>query len=146
VIREAMRGKALVALGRVMLAKRERVIALEPHSNGFIGTTLRYADEAREASDYFAGIPELTPAPELLRLATQIVESKLQRFDPSGFRDHYEEALLAHLKASEAGIAPQPKQNWTMPRRAINLIDALRRSLAEDKPAARRPAPARKRA
>ena len=42
VIREAMRSKALVALGRIVLAKRERVIALEPHEKGLIGTTLRY--------------------------------------------------------------------------------------------------------
>src|SRR5580658_859046 len=49
VIREAMRSKALVALGRVVLAKRERVIALEPYDNGFIGTTLRYAYEVRSA-------------------------------------------------------------------------------------------------
>ena len=39
VIREAMRGKGIVALGRVVLAKRERVIALEPHEKGLIGTT-----------------------------------------------------------------------------------------------------------
>jgi DNA end-binding protein Ku len=121
VIREAMRSKALVALGRVVLAKRERVIALEPHDKGFMGTTLRYAYEVRNAKNYFAGIPELTPAPELLRLAAQIVESKLQSFNPSGFRDRYEEALMAHLKSRQAGMAPEPKQSWAVPRRAINL-------------------------
>src|ERR1700686_2241604 len=41
VIREAMRGKALVALGRIVPAQGERVIALEPHEKGLIGTTLR---------------------------------------------------------------------------------------------------------
>jgi DNA end-binding protein Ku len=147
VIREAMRSKALVALGRVVLAKRERVIALEACDKGFLGTTLRYAYEVRDAKDYFAGIPELTPAPELLRLAAQIVESKVQRFEPSNFQDSYEEALMAHLKARQAGMAPQPKQGWAVPRRAINLVDALRRSLAEETPvASRRPVPARKRA
>ena len=42
VIREAMRGKRMVALGRLVLAKRERVIALEPYDKGLLGTTLRY--------------------------------------------------------------------------------------------------------
>jgi DNA end-binding protein Ku len=74
-----------------VLAKRERVIALEPYDKGFLGTTLHYAYEGRNARDYFSGIPELTPALELLRLAAQIVASKVQRFDPSGFRDRYEE-------------------------------------------------------
>jgi DNA end-binding protein Ku len=146
VIRETMRSKAVVALGRIVLAKRERVIVLEPYDKGLIGTTLRYPYEVRHANDYFAGIPDLTPAPELLRLAAQILDGKLAAFDPSGFRDRYEEALTAHLKAKQAGMPP-PKQSWAVPRRPINLMEALRRSLAEDtKAAPRRPAPARKRA
>jgi DNA end-binding protein Ku len=127
-----------------VLAKRERVMALEPYERGLLGTTLHYPYEVRHANDYFADIPELTPAPELLRLAEHILDSKLQTFDTSGFRDRYEEALMAHLKARQAGMPPQPKQNWAAPRRAINLMEALRRSLAEDKKAEapRRPAPA----
>ena len=147
VIREAMRSKALVALGRIVLAKRERVMALEPYERGLSGTTLHYPYEMRHANDYFADIPELTPAPELLRLAEHILDSKLAAFDPSAFRDRYEEALMAHLKTKQAGIPPQPKQSWAAPRRAINLMEALRRSLADNKAEApHRPAPTRKRA
>jgi hypothetical protein len=69
VIREAMRSKALVAFGRVVLAKRERVMALDPYEKGLLGRTLRYPYEVRQAKDYFADIPDLTPAPELLQLA-----------------------------------------------------------------------------
>jgi DNA end-binding protein Ku len=115
VIREAMRSKALVALGRIVLSKRERVMALEPYEKGLVGTTLRYPYEVRDAKSYFADIPELMPAPELLRLASQILDSKLRAFDPSTFRDRYEEALMAHLKAKQAGLPSQPKQScvWT---------------------------------
>jgi DNA end-binding protein Ku len=80
----------------------------------------------------------------VLRLAEHILDSKLAAFDPSTFRDRYEEALMAHLKAKQA--PPQPKQTWAAPRRAINLMEALRRSIAADKPQARQPAVARKRA
>jgi DNA end-binding protein Ku len=148
VIREAMRCKSLVALGRIVLSKRERVIALEPHDKGLIGTTLRYASEVRHAKNYFADIPGLTPAPELLRLAEHILDSKLAAFDPSAFRDRYEEALMAHLKAKQAGMPPQPKHSWAVPRRAINLMEALRRSIAVEKTAepSRGAPPARKRA
>jgi DNA end-binding protein Ku len=146
VIREAMRSKALVALGRVVLSKRERVMALEPYDKGLIGTTLRYPYEVRHATDYFDEIPDLTPEPELLRLAAHILESKAGAFEPATFRDRYEEALLAHLRAKQAGLPPQPGQSCAVPRRAINLIEALRRSLGEDKPAPRRAPPARKRA
>jgi DNA end-binding protein Ku len=148
VIREAMRSKALVALGRIVLSKRERVMALEPYEKGLVGTTLRYPYEVRDAKSYFADIPELMPAPELLRLASQILDSKLRAFDPSAFRDRYEEALMAHLKAKQAGLPPQPKQSWAVPRRAINLMEALRRSIGADQKAeaSRRAPPARKRA
>ena len=98
-IREAMRRKALVALGRIVLSKRERVMPLEPCERGLIGTTLRYPYEVRDAKNYFEDIPDLTPAPELLRLAEHILDSKLGAFDPSTFRDRYEEALMAQLKA-----------------------------------------------
>jgi Ku protein len=114
VIREAMRSKALVALGRIVLAKRERVMALEPYDRGLLGTTLHYPYEVRHANDYFADIPELTPAPELLRLAEYILDSKLQAFDPSAFRDRYGDGHedhqnddVDHCPAELNGIAAQ---------------------------------------
>jgi DNA end-binding protein Ku len=144
VIREAMRRKGMVALGRLVLSKRERVIALEAYAKGLLATTLRYPYEVRKAEDYFCDLPELTIAPEMLTLAEHIVDSKAADFDPLTFRDRYEEALLAHLKAKQAGAVPERKQTFAAPRRVINLIEALRRSVAEDKKlaAARKAAPA----
>jgi DNA end-binding protein Ku len=133
VIREAMAHKTMVALGRLVLAKRERVIALEPYGKGLLGTTLRYPYEVRDAADYFADLPELALTPDILALAEQILESKVADFDPKSFRDGYEEALLAHLKAKQAGIAQEPKPTFVTPRRVINLMEALRRSVDEDK-------------
>jgi DNA end-binding protein Ku len=133
VIREAMRHKSMVALGRLVLTKRERVIALEPYGKGLLGTTLRYPYEVRNASDYFAEVPELAIAPDLLQLAEQIVDSKVAAFDPMAFRDRYEEALLAHLEAKEAGAVREEKTAFAAPRRFINLMEALRRSIAQDK-------------
>jgi DNA end-binding protein Ku len=151
IIREAMRSKRMVALGRLVLSKRERVIALEAYDKGLLGTTLRYPDEVRKAEDYFCDLPELTLAPDMLTLAGHIVDSKAADFDPLTFRDRYEQALLAHLKARQAGAIEERKPTLAAPRRVINLMEALRRSVAEDKkPAAPRrgtpAAPARKRA
>jgi DNA end-binding protein Ku len=67
VIREAMRGKRMVALGRLVLAKRERVIALDAYDKGLLGTTLRYPYEVRKAEDYFCDLPDLTIAPDISR-------------------------------------------------------------------------------
>ena len=151
VIREAMRSKRMVALGRLVLSKRERVITLEAYDKGLLGNTLRYPYEVRKAEEYFCDLPELTIAPEMLTLAEHIVDSKAGDFDPLTLRDRYEEALLAYLRAKQAGAVPERKPTFAAPRRVINLMEALRRSLAEDKkPAAPRrgapAAPARKRA
>src|SRR6266403_2085805 len=132
-IRDALRGKTMVALGRLVLSKRERVIALEPYDKGLLGTTLRYPYEVREAKDYFADLPELALAPDMLALAAQILVSKVADFDPNAFRDRYEEALLAHLKAKQAGTVQERKPTFPTPRRVINLMEALRRSVSEDK-------------
>ena len=133
VIREAMRCKTMVALGRLVLSKRERVIALEPYGKGLLGTTLRYPYEVREAKDYFADLPELALAPDMLALAAQILVSKVADFDPKAFRDRYEEALLAHLKGKQVGTVQEPKPTFTTPQRVINLMEALRRSVCEEK-------------
>jgi DNA end-binding protein Ku len=144
-----MRGKGMVALGRLVLSKRERVIALEAYGKGLLGTTLRYPYEVRKAEDYFCDLPELTLAPDMLTLAGHIVDSKAADFDHSTFRDRYEEALLAHLKAKQAGAVEERKPTFAAPRRVFNLMEALRRSVAEDKKRAApraAAAPARKRA
>jgi DNA end-binding protein Ku len=151
VIREAMRGKAMVALGRLVLSKRERVIVLEAYDKGLLGTTLRYPYEVRNAKDYFSDLPDLTIAPDMRKLAEHILDSKAAAFDPATFRDRYEEALLAHLKAKQAGAVTERNPVFAAPHRVVNLMEALRRSIAEDKkPAAPRKgataAPARKRA
>jgi DNA end-binding protein Ku len=105
----------------------------------------------RSAEDYFCDLPELTIAPDMLTLAEHILDRKAGEFNPATFRDRYEEALLAHLKAKQAGTVPERKQMFAARQRVVHLMEALRRSVAaETKSAAPRkeaPAvPARKRA
>ena len=145
VIREAMRGKGMVALGRVVLSKRERVIMLEPWEKGLTGTTLRYPYEVRDAKEYFDDIPEVKVEPDMLKLAEHILQSKAADFDPSQFVDHYEEAVVEMLKKKQAGLAVSREQAPARTHNVVNLMDALRRSIAQDQAASARPAKGRKR-
>jgi DNA end-binding protein Ku len=130
VIREAMRGKGMVALGRVVLSKRERVMMLQPWDRGLVGTTLRYANELRDSHDYFDEIPDLKVPKDMLELAEHIVASKTADFNPAIFVDRYEEAVVEMLKTKQAGLpAAQPREVHAP--NVINLMDALRRSIAE---------------
>ncbi|MGH9808459.1 MAG: Ku protein [Terriglobia bacterium] len=145
VIREAMRDKGMVALGRVVLAKRERVIMLEPWDKGLMGTTLRYPYEIRDAKEYFDDIPIVKVEPDMLKLAEQILQSKASDFDPSQFVDHYEEAVVEMLKEKQAGVAVSRQHAAPRPQNVVNLADALRRSIAQEKAASAPPKKGRKR-
>ena len=133
VIREAMRGKGMVALGRVVMAKRERVIALEPFGKGLKGMTLRYPYEVRDEGAYFDDIPELKIADEMRKLAEHILESKAGDFDPATFEDTYETAVVEMLRKKQAGL-PVPKEA-PAPRatNVVSLMDALKRSVQSER-------------
>ena len=145
VIREAMRGKGMVALARIVLAKRERVIMLEPWDKGLMGTTLRYPYEIRDAKEYFDGIPNVKVEPDMLKLAEHILETKAADFDPTQFVDHYEDAVLKMLKNKQAGLPVSREPAAQRPQNVVNLMDALRRSIAEEKAASTPPKKGRKR-
>ena len=76
----------MVALGRVVLAKRERVIILQPWEKGLMGTTLRYPYEVRDPKDYFYDIPDVKVAPDMLKLAEHILSSKEATFFGSSLK------------------------------------------------------------
>src|ERR1700683_1947381 len=105
VIREAMRGKGMVALGRVVLAKRERVIMLQPWQKGVMCATLRYGYEVRDQKDFFDDLPDVKIAPDMLKLAEHSLASKKADFEPAEFVDHYEEAVVEMLKKKQAGVS-----------------------------------------
>jgi DNA end-binding protein Ku len=137
VIREAMREKKMVGLGRVVLYRRERILMLEPFDKGLLATALRYGYEVRESQPYFEDIPDVELPKEMRQLASHILETKAGHFDPSTFEDRYENALIELLKSKQAGL-PAPKETAKKPTaRVINLMDALRRSVATETTAAK---------
>ena len=70
VIRDTIAKMNMVALGRVVLTRREHIIALEPKGRGLLGLTLRYPYEVRDEKDYFEDIPELKLPKDMLDLAS----------------------------------------------------------------------------
>jgi DNA end-binding protein Ku len=138
VIRDTIGKMNMVALGRVVLTRREHVIALEPKDRGLLGLTLRFPYEVRDQAAYFEDIPELKLPKEMLDLATHIVNTKSGHFDPAQFEDRYENALVDLLKEKEAGEKIEPAKAGPAPR-VVNLMEALRASIDADKKKA--PAP-----
>lgn len=131
VIKEALARTDKVGIARVVLSGRERLIALKPYGDGMCMTTLRTAKEVRDASHYFEDL-DVDMNDELLQMAEMIINQKVMEFDSSTFVDRYEEALLELVKAKIDGkepvISKAPEQG-----KVVNLMDALKASIEEDR-------------
>jgi DNA end-binding protein Ku len=130
-----MRARKVVGLGRVVLYRRERIVMLEPRGKGIAARTLRYAYEVRDDEDYFEDIGDVKVSGEMLDLAEHIIDKKMTSFDPTKFEDRYQNALVDLIK-SKTGERPAPKlEAPSRPSNVINLMDALRNSIAAEKQA-----------
>jgi len=145
VIREAMARQKKAGIARIVLYRRERPVMIEPFDKGLLLTTLRYDKTVRKADEIFRGMAKTKIDPELIDLATHIIDKKQASFDPSGFEDRYETALLALIQAKQKGKKPPVVQAAERPANVVNLFDALKKSLAGDDDAvADKPAAAKK--
>jgi DNA end-binding protein Ku len=129
VIRTAMEKSGQLALGRIVMATRERILALEPRGNGILAYTIRTDAEVRKADEIFATISDAHADPAMIAIAERIIEQQEGPFDPSGFVDRYEEALRALIEAKKKGHKPA-KVAEPDDTNVIDLMSALRASLA----------------
>jgi DNA end-binding protein Ku len=136
VIRETIRNMNKVAIGRVVLTNREHIIALEPLGKGLMGTLLRYPYEVRSENEYFDDVQDVKVTKDMLDLAKHIVEQKSGSFEPDKFEDHYESALIDLINRKRSGVRMPAKAGPKSSGNVINLMDALKRSLASEKPSA----------
>ncbi|HEX7650371.1 MAG TPA: Ku protein [Noviherbaspirillum sp.] len=137
VIRDAMKEQDRVALARIVLTNREHVMAIEPLGKGLLGTTLRYPYELRDEGEYFDDIKNPRISKDMIELAGHILDSKAAHFDPSKFKDEYEDALKALVRRKAAGKPVKVAEREEKPSNVINLMDALKQSLKSKGPAKR---------
>jgi DNA end-binding protein Ku len=143
VIRDAMKAAGKIAIGCLVLRNRERQIALEVRGKGLVAYTLRPHEEVRDAADFFDDIPTVKADKDMVDIATRIIAQKEAEFDPSEFRDRYDEALREMIKAKQKGgkglvEAPEPDDT-----NVVDLMAALRASLKGSASGGRK-APAKK--
>ena len=146
VIREAMKKAGKIAIGSLVLRGRERQLALEVHGKGLVAYTLRAHDEVRQPEDYFDDIPTVKADKDMVEIAARIIGQKEADFDPTTFKDTYDEALKELIAAKQKGEglveAPEPEA-----ANVIDLMEALRASLkgsGAGKKAPAKKAPAKK--
>lgn len=136
VLREAMRKSGKLAVARLVLSSRERVVTIGAREKGMFVCTLRNPNEVRGTAEYFDNIPQGKPEREMLQLAEALIQQKLTKFDPKAYEDRYETALMNMIKEKLKGhkpiVAAAPERG-----NVVNLMDALKASLGQAKPPAK---------
>jgi len=142
VISEAMTQKNRVGTGRVTISSRERLVLVEPRDGGLLMSTIRSADEVRPAE--FGPAPKGEIDADMVAIAESIIERRSGAFEPEEFRDKYQDALRELVAEKTKGQAVPPRE-VAEPPKVINLMEALKRSLAQEQgePAPRKEAAAK---
>ena len=148
VIRDALRAAKKVGLGQLAMRGHEYLCSLKPCGRGMVLETLRYAEEVNKASGFFRSIPDAAAQPELMDLATALIDKRTAPFDPSKYRDRYDDALRALIdtKRGKGGAKPVSDEPAPKSSNVIDLMAALKASIEKggDKPAAAAKKPAAK--
>jgi len=128
VIGAAMAEAGVVGLGRLTLSRRERMVVVEPRGTGMALFTLRAAEEVRAAQ---FGMAEGELDAEMVAIAKTIIAQRTGSFDPTTYRDRYQEALQELIEAKMKGLTVKPRE-IAAPPPVIDLMTALKRSLARE--------------
>ena len=131
VIRDALRSAKKVGLGQLAMRGHENLCSLKPCGRGMVLETLRYAEEVNKASGFFRSIPEDAAQPELMELATALIDKRTAPFDPSKYRDRYDDALRALIdeKRGRKGAAEVTNEPAPKASNVIDLMAALKASI-----------------
>jgi DNA end-binding protein Ku len=137
VLRDALRAQRKVGVGQLAMRGQEYVVALKPCGRGMLLETLRYSDEVNKAASYFREIEDAEPDPDLLDLASTLIDKKTGKFEPQEFHNRYVDALkgLIEEKRKKKGelVIQDPDDGSKAPKsNVIDLMAALKKSLGDD--------------
>jgi DNA end-binding protein Ku len=142
VIRDAMHETETVGISRLVMYRRERAVMLEPRGKGIILWTLRFGDEVRNPDEYFGSIDQENIDPRPMELVLKLIEEKRKPWSVNMTQDPVQDRLLEIISLKRKSVKRTTTTKATRPTQpdnVINIMDALRRSLAsESKPAKRR--------
>src|SRR6201986_4143144 len=129
VIQQAMAQANRIALGRVVMHTRERLVAIEPRGEGLLATTLRTRDEVVNTSAALEDLPQSKPDKQMIDIARKIIDQKEGPFDPDEFTDRYEDALRALIEEKKRGHKITRVEEPEDTTNVVDLMAALKRSL-----------------
>lgn len=132
VLRDAIAATGKVALARVVVARRERAIALMPMERGLVVHTLHEDRDLNDSKELFNDLPSGKPDPDMVKLAEQLIGRQAGQYDPADVEDRYETRLRAVIDAKLKGEGIEPDAADEPDRsNVVDLMAALKQSLGE---------------
>ncbi|PDS31571.1 Ku protein [Rhizobium phaseoli] len=136
VIRDAMAAEDMVGISRLVIARRERAVMLEPRGKGIVLWTLRYGDEVRDAESYFERVDDQPADSQMMPLVQQLIKKQTQHWNPKMASDPVQDRLLDMIEAKKK-LMKKPARAKTKgkekaepaPSNVINIMEALRKSV-----------------
>ncbi len=135
VLRDALRSSGMVGLGQFVMRGRDSIAAIKPCGRGMILETLHFSDEVRKSAPFFAEIEDQKPDQELLDLARELISRKTAKFEPDKFVDHYSDelrAMIAQKSEAHEAVHVEDAEKPKSGAQVIDLVEALRRSVAQN--------------
>jgi DNA end-binding protein Ku len=132
VLRDAIAATGKMALTRIVIARRERPIAIMPMGKGLVAHTLHEQRDLNDSAELFSDIPAAKPDPEMIKLAKQLIDRQAGAYDPADFADRYEARLRAVIDAKLKGEGIEMEDaDEADSGNVIDLMAALKRSLGQ---------------
>lgn len=128
-IAQALINRKKAAIGRIVLSSREHPVMVEPFGEGLVMSILRTADEVCEAQ---CDLPNEKLDPEMIQLAETILDRLAGAWEPTGFHHRYQDALRALVEAKVKGLPTSTLRPVSAPSNVVDLMGALKKSLAQN--------------
>jgi DNA end-binding protein Ku len=139
---EAMEATGYAAIAKITMHQREHIVVIRPRANGMTLHTMFYTNEIRQVAEYGQSIPAAEPKEQEKTLATQLIESLAARFEPDKYKDQYQESMKALISAKQQGQEEIAAVAHPKLAPVIDLMEALKKSIAEKQKPVEREKPA----
>jgi len=135
---KAMEESGYAAIAKITMHQREHIVVIRPRENGMTLHTMFYTNEIRQVAEYGRTDSNAHPKDAEKKLATQLIASLAATFEPDKYKDNYQESMKNMIEAKRQG---HEIAEVAHPKLApvIDLMDALKKSIAEKQPASKKP-------
>jgi len=128
-LRGALMSEQKIAIGKTVMGTKDTLMAIIPREEGILIATMFYADDIKALQKPYAK-PEVSD--QELNMAKTLINSMDTPFDPSKYKDEYQERLRALIETKISGKEVVAAESDDVGK-VIDLMEALKASVEKAK-------------